>query len=231
MTLAEIVRAIGVEPYHQEDAGVIYNCDCLEILPLIPDKSIDLVLTDPPYGVRKKEEWDDKNNFLLNIEIWLEELRKISPRIMWFASDNMLADILRNQYDLFRTLTWNKPIGSQYNGASHNNIWYSSEIILLFGEREKWVEKGKDSEWGYSVFNAPTVAQSTFGHPTTKPLKLMKELAKHHSDISDLILDPFLGSGTTAVAAKQLGRKFIGIEIEEKYCKIAVQRLAQGVLL
>ena len=62
-------------------------------------------------------------------------------------------------------------------------------------------------------------------HPTQKPLPLIKRIIERHSDPNDLILDPFLGSGTTAVAAKQLGRRFIGIEISDEYCKIATQRL------
>ncbi len=69
------------------------------------------------------------------------------------------------------------------------------------------------------------------GHPAQKPLEITKDIITWCSDKSDLILDPFLGSGTTAVACKQLGRRFIGIEINPDYCKIAEQRLAQEILL
>lgn len=82
----------------------------------------------------------------------------------------------------------------------------------------------------YSVFNSRTIPFSACGHPTTKPTDVIEWLTIHHSDQNNLILDPFAGSGTTGVAAKQLGRKFILIEIEEKYCRIAVDRLRQGVL-
>jgi site-specific DNA-methyltransferase (adenine-specific) len=75
-----------------------------------------------------------------------------------------------------------------------------------------------------------TITPQNNGHPCPKPILLFKWLMTAASNEAAIILDPFLGSGTTAVAAKQLGRKFIGIEIEEKYCRIAVDRLRQGVL-
>ena len=73
--------------------------------------------------------------------------------------------------------------------------------------------------------------EGTYEHPTQKPVWLCKKLVANSSNVGDLVLDPFMGSGTTLRAAKDLGRRAIGIEIEEKYCKIAVKRLAQEVLL
>jgi site-specific DNA-methyltransferase (adenine-specific) len=231
MELNDIIDAIGVEPFHREEAGVIYCADCLDILPKIPAGAIDLVLTDPPYGVRKTEEWDAKSCFEENINQWLRACLSRAPRMIWFCADKMLPQILENRRaDFFRLLIWNKPAGSQYNGASHNNLWYSSEFICLFGQAEEWSKKGGGAPMEYSVFNSRTIPFAACGHPTTKPTDVIEWLAIHHSDPNDIILDPFLGSGTTAVACKELGRKFIGIEIEEKYCRIAVDRLRQGVL-
>lgn len=143
MTLDEIIDAIGVAPFHREDAGVIYCADCLDILPKIPAGVIDLVLTDPPYGVRKTEEWDAKSYFEENINDWLRACLSCAPRMIWFCAGKMLPQILENRRaDFFRLLIWNKPAGSQYNGASHNNLWYSIEPICLFGQPEDWNKKG-----------------------------------------------------------------------------------------
>lgn len=89
-------------------------------------------------------------------------------------------------------------------------------------------------EWGGRVgvfyHNKNDTEWKKAPHPTTKPLKLMSELMRLFSNEDELILDPFMGSGTTLRAAKDLGRKAIGIEIEEKYCEIAAKRLSQEVL-
>jgi len=217
------------EAYYQDDEVYIIHGDCREILPLIPDKSIDLVLTDPPYGVRKIEEWDNRDYFKSNIQLWLNQCRKLSDSVIWLASDQMLTFILDGRDDLQRVLFWNKPAGSQYAGASHNNIWYSSEIILVFGDKEYIISKGKKSNYIYSCINSRTIPFSDYGHPTTKPVYLIDELLLRYSDNGDLILDPFLGSGTTAYCAKKLNRKCIGIEIGEKYCEIAAKRCSQQV--
>ena len=205
--------------------------DCLEVMKKIPDGAVDLVLTDPPYGVRKAEDWDDRDLFIDQLVHWLMACKKASPLLVWFCAGKMIPYILENRPDdFFRFLVWNKPPGCQYAGASHNNLWYSSEPILLFGAAEDWSQKGKESPMEYSVFNAATIPSAKFGHPTTKPIRLMKWLVNHHSNDNDIILDPFLGSGTTAVAAKQLGRRFIGIDINMDYCKIAEDQLRQGEL-
>lgn len=205
--------------------------DCLEILPLIPDGAVDAVITDPPYGVRKKEDWDDENHFRSQINDWVRGCRVTAPRVIWFCAGKMLPYIVENSAEsLFRVLIWNKPAGSQYAGASHNNLWYSNELILLFGDSDAWKEKGTNSIYSGSVFDSFPEPMKTFGHPTTKPIGLMRWLISHHTDPGDLIIDPFCGSGSTLVAAKQLNRRYIGIEISPEYCKIAEDRLRQGEL-
>jgi len=87
----------------------------------------------------------------------------------------------------------------------------------------RWNGGGRHGIWKVSAVRG--------AHPTEKPIELYCSFIELFTDAGDLILDPFMGSGTTLVAAKQLGRKAIGIEIEERYCEVAVKRLAQGVLL
>ena len=127
------------------------------------DNSVDLVLTDPPYGVRKKEEWDDYNNFLKNVNDWLNECFRISKNgVIWFCADQMMPHILKGRENQFhRLLIWNKPPGSQFNGASHNSIWYSMEPILIFKKNEELLKKGKEQKNGFAVINATTVPFAT----------------------------------------------------------------------
>jgi len=217
-------------PTNEEPIKII-NDDCLNVLKKIPDNCIDLVLTDPPYGVRKKEDWDNFNNFIEKIDIWINECYRVSKNgVIWFCADQMLPYILKNKENIFhRILFWDKPAGSQFNGASNNNLWYSTECILVF-EKGKLRQKGKDSKYGYGFFQARTHKFDDFKHPTAKPYLLMQWLIKHYSNENEIILDPFAGSGTTGVACKQLKRKFIGIELNPEYIIVTKNRLKQGVL-
>jgi len=123
-----------------------------------------------------------------------------------------------------RLMVWSKPPGSQFTGAMHNNLWYSVEFIAVFSN-VKMPSADKKKRYGYSVFTHKTILQKVFGHPTTKPIGLFRELVYYYTSEGDTVLDPFLGSGTTAVACKELKRKFIGIEKNPHYCDIARGRV------
>ena len=124
-------------------SNVVICGDCLPIMSDMPDKCVDLIVTDPPYGVRKEEEWDNKEHFIECVNEWLSECRRISPLVIWFCAGAMIPEILKHRDDFFRLLIWNKPDGSQYAGASNNNIWYSSEPILLLVKRMIGIKKVK----------------------------------------------------------------------------------------
>jgi len=206
----------------------LYNDDCLNILKDIKDKSINLLCSDPPYGVRKLEEWDDKEHFLKTIDIWLNECLRISKTTIWFCAGKMLPYILKGREDVFhRILTFEKPSGSQFAGAMHSNIWYSIEPILVFGEIPK---TDKKKRYGFANFSYRTIPHKEFGHPTTKPLELMKDLIYFYSNEGDLVCDPFMGSGTSGVACKELNRNFIGIEKDKTYFETATKRINQAQL-
>ncbi len=211
--------------FFHTNKGVLLEGECLEVMKKLPDESIDLVLTDPPYGVRKKEFWDSKRIFLERVNKWISSCYKLTRNtVIWFSSDKRLPYILKeNEKKFHRILVWNKPIGSQFSGAMHTNIWYSVEFILVFTKKIRKTNKKK--RYGYSCFNYRTVPEKKYNHPTTKPLELIEDLIYFYSDEEDLILDPFLGSGTTAVACERLNRRWIGIEINPEYCKIARERI------
>jgi site-specific DNA-methyltransferase (adenine-specific) len=117
-------------------------------------------------------------------------------------------------------LCWAKPGSPRRSNLGGFNEW---EPVLMYGKRRIY----NDLKW-LAAWN--NTSSHTGDHPCPKPENLMRWLVEQGSDPTDTILDPFAGSGTTLVAAKALGRKAIGIEIEERYCEIAVRRLQQSVM-
>ena len=211
-------------PYYQDESCTIYCGDCREILPNLP--KVDLVLTDPPYGIFKRVDsgimfgkatiysidqsatkWDkkpDKNTLDL-------VTAKAPQYIIW--GGNYMADHLGS---CSGPLVWNKLTGN--NSYADGELAWSNVAGTLRIFTHQWCGAFKDSERGLRAV-----------HPTQKPVALFKwciGLANNPRTV----LDPFMGSGTTLVAAKNLGLRAIGIEIEEQYCEIAARRLAQAVL-
>ena len=192
-------------PYYSDDLVTIYHGDCREVMP-----EADVVLTDPPYGVSKAK-WDDD----IPDMAWLDRARS-------FASIVAFTPGLR---PLFRypspdwIIAWARPASTQANGLGGINNW---EPVLVYGRRPLRTD--------LVTLSHPGRTNETGDHPTPKPLDLYRRLAELLSRPGETILDPFMGSGTTLVAAKSLGRKAIGIEIEERYCEIAATRCSQEVL-
>jgi len=181
--------------------NTIYNCDCLEALKYIEAKSIDLVLTDPPYSDYYQEEYKYCDGIL-------DILKNMNCRqfVFWSAKVDFPLD-----YTAIHI--WDKWIGagSQYERIFERN---GNKEYKVF----KYAAGGND-------FRARIGRDINTGHPSQKPIYLIQKLLADYSRENDLILDPFLGSGTTAVAAKLLKRRFIGVEISEAYCQIARDRL------
>jgi DNA modification methylase len=213
--------------YFETENGILYKGDCLEVMKQFPKESIDSIITDPPYGVRKKEKWDNLENFLKNVNEWIGCSYDITRTVvLWFCACKMMPYILRGNEDKFhRLLIWNKPAGSRFAGAMHSNIWYSTETILVFAKSIPKTNRQK--KYGYACFSYRTIPKKKYNHPTTKPIGLMEDLVYFYSKEGDIILDPFIGSGTTLVACEKLNRRWIGIEISEEYCEIAKKRIEE----
>lgn len=127
-------------------------------------------------------------------------------------------------------VVWDKgPMGM---GHHYRRSYETVLVACVPGAPVRWYANSKDVEniIRPGQYGIRKIIPSADQHPTEKPVELMSHFIQLHTRIGETVLDAFLGSGTTAVAAKQLGRRFIGIEIEEKYCEIAKQRIAQGVL-
>ena len=207
--------------YHDEKYGItIYHGDCREILPELP--KVDLVLSDPPYGVgiNYGEYTDSPETY------WDWFLPTLD--LMKSAADGVVIthrqEAIKHITDWDHLCVWNKPLAFGYAIKGWLAHW---EPIFIFGTQPNIKINPNSKPARSDVFTVSPVPNNT-GHPCPKPLKLISEIMRTFQ--GDVICDPFMGSGTTLVAAKQLGRKCIGIEIEEKYCEIAVKRLSQDVL-
>jgi len=236
MDLEKIINSIDQEPYYQEKEGVLYCADCMDILPQIPKESVDLVLTDPPYNSSErepilikrmagsdyktvKEEWD--KNF--TPDPYFKAMEDLSKQYLIFT-DFHLFDVwirLSKKNNTFRQIL--HMIKTNPIPPARKVYWYSVQYII-WGVCNK--EYCFHKEFALrDIFYYTSHELKNIDHPTAKPLSVIKKLLITHSNTNDIVFDPFLGSGTTAVASKKLGRQWIGIEISQKYCDIAVRRL------
>lgn len=208
-----------IQPYYQDEHSTIFLGDCREILPQID--RVDLVLTDPPYGMnfqsnhRAVKHLKIQGDKELPVELIELAIAKASAAAYVFCRWDNLSDMPKPK----SVLAWVKNNWSMGDlEHEHGRQW---EACCFYPkENHKFIKRIPD------VINAERTGNDF--HPTEKPLKLMRIILE--SNIGETILDPFMGSGTTLLAAKNLGRQAIGIELEEKYCEIAVKRLRQQVL-
>lgn len=222
-----------MKPYYEHAGITIYHGDCREILPQLP--KVDLVLTDPPYGIGLGNQLalrDGRRDRVLlkpafaSYDDTLCNLRTIVvPTIARLLQTSKRAIVFCAG---FNVCEFPKPnvLGGIFWAAAHGrNAWGFASFTpaLLYGPGCR-VELGSRPTAIASVESA-----EVNGHPCPKPINAMRHFVKLGSEEGDLILDPFMGSGTTLVAAKNLNRRAIGIEIEERYCEIAAKRLAQEV--
>ena len=206
----------------------VHCADCLDFMRKLPGKSVDIVITDPPYGINENPrtartrgfhalsgqyaDWDwDKQKL---DSLYLFELIRVSKRQIIFGGQNYSDNLPPN----YGWIVWDKDNGK--TDFSDCELAYTSFLSSI--RKFKWRWQGMLQE---NMAN-----KEIRQHPTQKPLPLMLWIIQNFTEPDDTIFDPFLGSGTTAVAAKQLGRNFIGVEVNPEYCKIAEERLKQEVL-
>lgn len=244
MNFEEIIKTINIKPYYKDESVAIYCSDCREALPLLPDKSIDLVLTDPPYlGLTGGLLFEPNRNNAFSKSVgdlwganleWTEIIKdKVKLGYLVFCSYHFLPELAVALDSKHKALiTWykrNSPLSVR--NVPHFTTEYIWAIAKDAGLRWRELETFYDiPTLNYSSNERVKLPNSHSAlHPTQKPEKLVSQLLLC-STPEMIILDPFLGSGTTLACAKKLGRKAIGIEIEEKYCRIAAERCAQTVL-
>jgi len=206
-------------PYYQDKAVIIYHGDCREVMPELP--KVDLVLTDFPYGVGV-----DYGSYKDTLDNLKELIRTTMPLILSKSKRTLLTCGVPNMW-LYPTPDW--VLAWIIQGAESSGKWgfISWSPILAYGA-DPYLELGLGRR--PTTITMTEVAEDN-GHPTPKPLKFWKLLLVRGSASSrDVIIDPFVGSGVTLRAAKDLNRKCIGIEIEEKYCEISANRCRQMVM-
>ena len=204
-----------MKPYYETELGKLYHGDCLDIMPKL--EPVDLVLTDPPYGLT---DWNNRGTnkkrrfFHSEMEQWdhpitLEAIclirEKSKHQILWGA--NHYIEFLSNTKQIF---IWDKGMrGMHFNDC---------EIA--------WASQFREACRVFNYSHATGGLNKKQLHPTQKPVALFIWCIKLAEKVNiNIILDPFLGSGTTAIACERLNRRWIGIEIEEKYCEIAAKRI------
>lgn len=211
----------SLTPYYEQDGFQIFHGDCREVVSLLD--GIDAVISDVPYGmnwntdttrfsggkqvVSRGKDWGKpihEDNQPFDPEPWLQ-----FPRVVLFGSNHYASRL---------------PLGTTLIWVKRNEEAYGS---FLSDAEMAWMKGGHGI---YCFRDVPNIKDRGL-HPTQKPVPLMAWcIEKAGVPVGGLVLDPFMGSGTTLVAAKETGRRGVGIEVDESYCEIAANRLRQGVL-
>lgn len=223
----------------------IYLEDCLEGLKKIPDKSIDLIVTDPPYEIETtgaglykqtdkqyiKELNSMKDGFSKEI---LDELCRVLKKInvYFFCSQKQIIPLLdyfvKGKKCNYNIISWHKtnPIP-----ACGNKYLTDTEFILFFRERGVKIYGEFHTKFTYYITPLNQKDKKLYGHPTVKPLNIVRNFIINSSLPGDIVLDPFMGSGTTAVACLETDRHFIGFETNEDYYNTALSRINEVKVL
>ena len=242
--------------YFETENGILYYAEAIETMNKFPKDFFDAIITDPPYGTTACK-WDDVIPFE-NMWNELKRIRKDRTPIILFGSEPFssmlrISNIKEYKYDW----VWIKEQGTGFLNANKQPLRSNEQIIIFYKKQSIYnpqMRKGfkpyKTKKGGltenYRKDSVDEIITINKGeryplntlffkrdkfklHPTQKPLDLMEYLIKTYSNKNDLILDFTCGSGTTLVAAEKLNRRWIGIELEEKYCKIAKQRLEEVI--
>jgi DNA modification methylase len=222
---------VSLTPYYQSCGITIYHGDCREVLPTLAAGSVDLVLTDPPYGVKRDKGFGGACAFGGGRGAQIER-RTFEDN---WDQDRPAPEALSAVVAAGRlSIVWGgNHFADVLPRATHWIVWDKLNTMPSFGDCElAWTNSRRTSVCKVTVqWNGLIGKEHGRWHPTQKPTELFQWCVSRYSESGQVILDPFMGSGTTLVAAKRLGRQAIGIELEERYCEIAAKRLAQGVLL
>jgi DNA modification methylase len=203
--------------------NTIQNIDCMEGFKMIPSESVDLIFTDPPYGLKKigiKND-HDLSLFYLSLPESYRILKNDAYYITFFSTKFLPEIFKNNPFQYFWSFVLYCP-----NGRVMSPIGFTKYMICFVFKKgnPRMNKRGKDI-----FIDTPGKMvepdEGFINHPTPKPKTFIKEILTMFSKESDIVLDPFMGSGSTAVACKQLNRNYIGFEINQNYHKLATKRL------
>jgi len=208
----------------------ILNGDCFSLLKTIPDNSINMILTDPPYGMSFNSSYRKiKHKRIVNDEsldwlpFFINEIHRISKNntahciFCSYHKIDVFKQEIEKKFRLKNILIWEK--NNTGMGDLKGSFATKYEMILFFQKGRSLIKGARDSD----IIKCQRVDNEF--HPTQKPVILIEYLIKKVTNEKDIILDPFMGSGTTGVACKRTNRDFIGIEINKEYCDISKKRI------
>ncbi|CUH93806.1 DNA-methyltransferase [Herbinix luporum] len=228
------------------ESYLLIHGDCMEEMKKIPDGSIDLILCDPPYNLAKYSTGNMKFNWRseINNDLAQWDLKELSPadfldefkrvlsptgNIFIFTSYHMIGkwhEVFDKEFDTFQFMVWHKT--NPVPNIRKSSFLNSCELIACMWNKGHTWNFSKQSEM-HNFIEAPIcMGQERLKspkHPTQKPLKVLKHIIKIASNENDLVLDMFMGVGSTGAAALSLNRRFIGIEIDQEYYKASLKRL------
>lgn len=238
--MSERKSLFSAPPFYEDEAVTIYHGDALELFSFLHPWTVSAVVTDPPYIIgavsagnmaSKSGGWADMMNGSHWFAAWYRQVDRVlkTNACFWtFLNWRTLPVVMRAAVDaqlaITSMLVWDKewigPGGSQ-------GLRPSYELCALMAKGEFAIpDRGLPDIWRCKVGS-----YKESGHPAEKPEPLVRRILEASAlEPSSLVVDPFLGSGTTAVAAKALGLRFIGFEAEERYCEMAAKRCSQDVL-
>ena len=222
---------------------VIETCDYYEFMEMLGDKSVDLILTDPPYGISRETNFSQMKNYIKKFDISMEfgEWDKIEidldamcdvfykslcnsgTAVIWYdiwKMHNLKESMEKAGFKMLRQIIWQKK----------NPVPLNQFATYLSNSREMaivGVRKGTptfNSSYDNGIYEHGIPKRISI-HPTQKPLSLFEELVIKHSNVNDFVVDPFVGSGTTAIACKKTFRNFAGCDINKEYVEISNDRI------
>lgn len=210
--------------------------DCLQVTKELPDKCVDLVVTDPPYNmgysgrsdINKFKGFDNDNLTDKEHSAWFNNILGELYRILKdntaiyiyidFRNYARIYSLVAQRFDIKNCIVWYK---NNFGMGQHYRFQHEFCIYAIKGKHELRLTKRNISDiWQFKKDDV-----NSYEHPTQKPIYAMYKPIEYSSDIDGLVIDPFFGSGTLGVAATRLNRRFIGIEKEPKYCEIAQKRI------
>lgn len=245
-----------MEPYYDRDGITIYHGEALATLATLPDALADAVIADPPYGTTQSA-WDA---VIPLAPMWAQLWRvgkRSAPAVLFAAHPFTSALVMSNLDDYRYEWTWDKQNPSGHLNAKRRPLHRHEHVEVFCREQPPYYpqmrrgvfrSKGSRSQasdcygaqrgmvtvgdqyYPTSILEFSNADRAGKEHPNQKPVELLAYLIATYTEPGALVVDFCMGSGTTLRAAKDLGRRAIGIELEERYCEIAARRLSQAVL-
>lgn len=211
--------------------------DCLELLKEIPDGSVNMVLTDPPYGIdyqsqrkKNKSEWmpkikNDKSPFIEFVPL-IKRILKHDGCVMvfsrWDVQQKFIDEMNKTGLKVKNVLIWDKEI---HGMGDLKHSFASRYESIIFSSEKEFLFNGKRPQ---DIIKFRRVLPNELKHPNEKPVGLLEWLISKCTEQNGTVLDPFMGSGSTGVSCVNTGRKFIGMELDPGYFEVAKRRIAEA---